>query len=361
VSLSPSRRFVLGIEGHELTASERRLFEKAPPHGVVLFGNNLESAPQAVALIEQIRKLASPAPLLFVDQEGGTVDRLGPILGVNFPSASVLAAKGADRVHENAFLMGRAARLLGFDVDFAPVVDLCQPKTGAVILGGRTFGFHSEDVVVAGMMFLHGLARAGVASCLKHFPGLGRGGVDSHDSMPVIDAHDVDLMVTDVAPFTRLAHMADGVLVSHAAYPGFTVEPVPASLSPRIHEILRDTAGFSGVVYSDDLTMGALEGSIPSRAARAVQAGCDVVCIRRDEDAYEEAIARVGEIDRDEPPLEARLSALRRKCEEAPRPAFDLSAWERLSEEAARFIEMLDRPRDKRPEVEDFGDLDFLS
>ena len=166
--------------------------------------------------------------------------------------------KGVDRIHECAYLMGRAARLLGFDVDFAPVLDLAQPGAGDVVLAGRTFGFHAEDVVLAGTVFLHGLARAGVASCLKHFPGLGRGPVDSHVALPVVDAHDVDLMVTDVAPFTKLARAADGVMVGHAAYPGFTGDETPASLSPRIHAILRERIGWDGVVYSDDLGMGAL-------------------------------------------------------------------------------------------------------
>jgi beta-N-acetylhexosaminidase len=220
-----SERFVFGLRGPALEADERAFFSAHPPLGFLLFRRNLQTPSQVVSLIHELRGLSSssfsssassssspssPTPLLFIDQEGGTVDRLGPLLGVPFSSAGECAAGGTDRVHENAYLMGRAARLLGFDVDFAPVLDLAQPGTGAVILAGRTFGFHSEDVVLSGMLFLHGLARAGVVSCLKHFPGLGRGAVDSHLSLPVVDAHDVDLMVTDVAPFTRLSRLAEG-------------------------------------------------------------------------------------------------------------------------------------------------------
>jgi beta-N-acetylhexosaminidase len=343
-------RFVFGISGTALTAAERSFLSKQNPFGVVLLSRNLESGPQAARLIADIRSVESPPPLLFVDQEGGTVDRIGPILGQRFPSASRCAEKGTDRVHECAYLMGRAARLLGFDVDFAPVLDLAQPGTGAVVLEGRTFGFHSEDVVLSGMVFLHGLARAGIASCVKHFPGLGRGAVDSHRSLPVVDAHDVDLMVTDVAPFTKLAGRADGVMVGHAAYPGLTGDRTPASLSPGIYGMLRGAVGFGGLVYSDDLEMGALEGPIPDRAARAVTAGCDVLVVSKTFEAYEEAIARVSPIDDGDPVRAKRLETLRRRCLEAPRPSFSLGAWQNLAGEVERFLELLEKPREKREE-----------
>ncbi len=339
-----SRRFVWGLEGPGLTAAERLLFSKNPPCGFLLFSKNLESPAQAAALVEELRSLSRPRPLVFVDQEGGTVDRLGPLLGIGFPAAATLAGKGADRIHQSAFLMGRAARLLGFDVDFAPVVDLGQPGTGAVVLAGRTFGFHTEDVVAAAMVFLHGLARAAVASCLKHFPGLGRSAVDSHHFLPVVADDEVDLMVTDVAAFKRLARLADGVMVGHAAYPGFTRDREPASLSPAIYRMLRGPVGFGGIAYSDDLTMGALSGSIPERAARAAAAGCDVLVVSKGFEACEEAIARVAAADDADAGRAGRLDALRRRCEDAPRPTFTQAAWEELRREVERFIQLLERP-----------------
>ncbi len=257
-------------------------------------------------------------------------------------------------MHENAYLMGRAARLLGFDVDFAPCLDLGQPGAGAVVLEGRCFGFHAEDVVIGGMVFLHGLARAGLATCLKHFPGLGRGAVDSHAKLPVVDAHDVDLMVTDVAPFARLARGADGVLVGHAAYPGFEDGAIlPASLSPRIHGILRGPVRFDGVVYSDDLEMDALEGPLPDRAERAAAAGCDVVILSKTFEAYEEAVARVAALGEDRERA-GRIASLRRRVAGAPRPRFTEDAWQRLAEEAQAFGELMAKPREKRKD-EDFG------
>ena len=343
-----SRRFVFGLDGPELSPCERALFSANPPLGFLLFRRNLSSPSQVVSLIGDLRALASPAPLLFVDQEGGTVDRIGPLLGLKFPSAALLAAAGTDRVHEGAFLMGRAARLLGFDVDFAPVLDLAQPGTGAVVLEGRCFGFHPEDVTLAGLVFLHGLARAGVGSCVKHFPGLGRGPVDSHLSLPVIDAHDVDLMVTDVHPFAKLARSADGVMVGHAAYPGVTGAAAPASLSPLLYELLRKRLGFGGVVYTDDLTMGALGGSLAERAAAAAAAGADVLVAAKGIDEFEECLARVAETPGEPEAAARRIENLRGRCLSSPRPAFMPEAWEGLTEEARAFLESLERPREKR-------------
>ena len=159
--MASAERFVFGLRGPALDADERAFFAAHPPLGFLLFRRNLQTPSQVAALIEALRGLSSPEPLAFVDQEGGTVDRLGPLLGVPFASAAACSEAGTDRIHENAYLMGRVARLLGFDVDFAPCLDLGQPGAGAVVLEGRCFGFHAEDVVIGGMVFLHGLARAG--------------------------------------------------------------------------------------------------------------------------------------------------------------------------------------------------------
>jgi len=343
-------RFVYGLEGPELTVRERELFAAWPPLGFILFRRNLSSATQAAALIDALRHLSSPTPLLFVDQEGGTVDRIGPLLGLRFPSAALLATKGTDRVHEGAFLMGRAARLLGFDVDFAPVVDLAQPGTGAVVLEGRCFGFHAEDVTLSGTVFLHGLARAGVATCLKHFPGLGRGPVDSHVSLPVVDAHAVDLMVTDVHPFTKLVRSTDGVMVGHAAYPGFTGEATPASLTPFFYTLLRERLAFRGAAYTDDLTMGALGGTLPDRCAKAAAAGADVLVVAKGIDEYEECVARVSEASGAPAVVLARLDALRERCASAPRPMFMPAVWTSLADDVKAFLDLLEKPREKRDE-----------
>ncbi len=345
-----SQRFVLGLEGPELDSRERDFFSANPPLGFLLFRRNLSSASQAVSLIAELHALASPPPLLFVDQEGGTVDRIGPLLDVSFPSAAHVSSRGTAWVHECAYLMGRAARLLGFDVDFAPVLDLAQPGTGAVVLEGRCFGFHPEDVILSGMVFLHGLARAGVATCVKHFPGLGRGPVDSHVSLPVVEANDVDLMVTDLHPFSRLSRRADGIMVAHAAYPGITGDSVPASLSPIIYDLLRKRLDFKAVAYTDDLTMGALGGTLADRSAAAATAGTDVLVIGKGIDQYEECVARVAEASGLPAAVSRRIDALRSRCRDAPRPPFTPEAWRALAAEVTDFQESLERVKERKTE-----------
>jgi beta-N-acetylhexosaminidase len=342
-------RFVVGLEGASLTAREEKAFATTLPFGFLLLPRNLVTPGQTIDLISRLKTLGEPAPLVFVDQEGGRVDRLGPLLGQGFPSAEAAAQAGSDRVHEAAFLMGSACRLLGFDADFAPCVDLGQPEAGAVILEGRTFGFHAEDVVVAGMVFLHGLARAGIASCLKHFPGLGRGKADSHESLTVIDAHDVDLIVTDLVPFTRLARVADSVMVSHAAYPELTGSESSASLSPGVFTLLRKQTGFDRLAFSDDLNMGALSGPVAERAMNSAAAGCDVLVVSRPGAEWEEMVARVGEVSAtSDPDREKRVRDFRDRCLSSPRRAFSEDSWERLRSEVFRFTEALKAPRVRR-------------
>jgi beta-N-acetylhexosaminidase len=344
-------RFVVGLEGPSLSAAERAAHSRDLPFGFLLLPRNFHSPVQAAELTAELRALGTPEPLLFVDQEGGAVDRLGPLLGQPFASAADVAAAGSDRVHENAFLMGRACRLLGFDADFAPCVDLGLRIPGEVVLAGRTFGFHAEEVVVAGIVFLHGLARAGIGSCVKHFPGLGRALADTHDELPVVDADEVDLMVTDVAPFARLASIADGVMVAHAAYPGLSGQVVPASLSPQIYALLRGPVGFGQAVFSDDLNMAALPGPLSERAARAAAAGCDVLVVSNPGDAWEESIRRVAQTEVQDQVArgrEQRLRTFRDRCSAAPRPAFTSVAWDDLSAAVAAFDELLARPREIR-------------
>ncbi|HEX7615764.1 MAG TPA: glycoside hydrolase family 3 N-terminal domain-containing protein [Thermoanaerobaculia bacterium] len=353
MAVASGSRFVVGLAGPSLSDTERALLLALRPLGIFLSKQNLQTPSQSAFLLEALRELYVPAPLLFISQEGGSEDPLGPLLGTRSASPAACAAAGTDRVHESAYLMGQAGRLLGFDVDLAPVLDLGQPGTGAVVLEGRCFGFHTEDVVLSGMMFLHGLARAGLAAGVKHFPGLGRAAADTRVSRPVIDAHDVDLMVTDVAPFSKLARGAECVVVGHGAYPGFTGDDTPASLSPKILGVLRGPARFEGVSLADDLVKGALDGALPERAERAARAGCDALLVSGRSDSWEECADRVASLG-DDAERDARFAALRRRVADAPRPKFTEEAWGKLAAEAAAFGELMSKPREKRKD-EDFA------
>ena len=296
-----SRLFAAGVSGPRLTDSERRLLSQSPPLGAILFRRNIESAEQLQALIAELR--ACGVALLFVDEEGGPVDRLRDLLA---PLPSFRRAAAAGRAREAGALAGESLRTLGFDVDLAPVVDRAVPNAGAAVLGERAASGEPGEVIRAADAFLGGLHAAGVGGCLKHFPGLGRARLDTHESLPTIppDPHQDAL---DLAPFDSLMEKARAVMVSHAAGP----DGVPASLSyARATSQLRDVLDFDGAAFSDDLEMGALSafGALPERAAAAARAGCDLLLVCGGLDSY---AACLEAVERDVPAAR-RAEALER-------------------------------------------------
>lgn len=278
-----ARRFVLGVEGEFLADAEREIVAEFPPAGFILFRRNLVSASQTKRLVRELRAAVRRPVFVAVDQEGGRVDRLAAFRKPS-PSAEAVAARGERSCEAAGRSTGKALSSLGFDVDFAPVVDL-RPEGGEGIgFGGRTFGDEPDAVTRLAGAFLRGLGEAGVAGCLKHFPGLGRGTVDSHLSLPSVDASRRELLGRDVVPFARLAAAAPGMMVSHGLYRA--LDPVrPASLSPRIiRTLLLGRLGFPGAVFSDDLEMGALGGvgDLAERSRLAFLAGSTFLLICRE-------------------------------------------------------------------------------
>ena len=281
-----SRLFGVGIAGPELTAEEREILASHPPYGVILFRRNIESVEQLRRLIAAVRDLG--ARYLFLDQEGGPVDRLRDLLAPA-PSFQKAAQKGmARRAGE---LAGRALATLGFDVDLAPVVDRGMAGAGALVLGQRCASEDSGEVFRAGEEFLDGLHSQGIGGCLKHFPGLGRARLDTHKALPALE-RDPHQEALDLAPFDGLMARAMAIMVSHAAGP----DGLPASLSREIATgLLRVRVGFSGAAFSDDLEMGALDafGLLPERCARAADAGCDLLFVCRQIEKYPACVEAV--------------------------------------------------------------------
>jgi beta-N-acetylhexosaminidase len=181
--------------------------------------------------------------------------------------------------------MGSALRALDLDVDLAPVVDLDRGAQSNA-LDGRYFGASAREVTLRARAFLDGLHRAGVAGCLKHFPGLGGATRDTHHEMASVACDAIELEA-DLEPFRRLGSRADAVLIGHALYPAIDDTGLPATLSARLAtRLLRRGVGFRGLAICDDLEMRALDawGELPRRSARALAAGCDwlPVCSRID-------------------------------------------------------------------------------
>jgi beta-N-acetylhexosaminidase len=278
--------FAVGIEGPELAAGEREILRSLPPWGVILFRRNIDSAAQVERLGASLRECG--VRRLLVDQEGGPVDRLRDLLG---PAPSLRKACRDATARRAGAAAGAALARLGFDVDLAPVVDRALEGAGAAILGERCASEDAATVASAAGEFLDGLHSRGIGGCLKHFPGLGRADLDTHQSLPVLPV-DPQTEALDLEPFQALMGRAGAVMVSHAA----GEDGVPASLSREVAtRLLRGRLRFSGAAFSDDLEMGALSsfGSLAERCVAAARAGCDLLFLCRRIEQYPGAVEAV--------------------------------------------------------------------
>jgi len=312
-----SRLFGVGVSGPELTKGEREILAAHPPFGVILFRRNIEAPDQLARLIAELRGLGTR--FLFLDQEGGPVDRLRDLLA---PAPSLRRAARLGIARRAGELAGACLASLGFDVDLAPVVDRAVSGAGETVLGERSASEDPGEIVRAASDFLAGLHSRGVGGCLKHFPGIGRARLDTHQALPILEANRHEEAL-DLVPFDALMGMAAAVMISHAA----GEDGLPASLAEEWATIrLRDILSFEGAAFSDDLEMGALDafGDLPERCVRASTAGCDLLFVcKRIEDyprCVEAVEARVPEERRNEAAsrLEDYASHLARLRKAAP-------------------------------------------
>lgn len=273
---------IFGIAGFELTADERAFFREADPAGYILFARNVADRVQLRRLTDDLRSLHGRERLFIsVDQEGGRVARLRPPHWSAFPAGEVFdrlyqmaPASAIEAARANAHAMALELAEMGITVDFHPPLDVRQPGAHDVI-GDRALGSEPMQVAALGRAILDGLARGGVAGCIKHMPGHGRGTADSHKQLPVVTASD-DELERDLAPFRALRDTPIG-MTGHLLFTAWDSEN-PATLSPIvIEEIIRGRIGFDGLLLTDDIDMEALDGSVPERARRAIAAGCDLV------------------------------------------------------------------------------------
>jgi len=272
-----------GLEGTQVSQSERAFFKEANPAGFILFARNCISPQQVKTLCEDLRELCTvePAPIL-IDQEGGRVARLRPPQWLDHPPANVLGAlyeKDPDAAltaaHVQAALIGAELASLGITVDCLPVLDVAFPETHDVI-GDRAYSSDPHSVAALGKAAMEGLISSGIVPVVKHIPGHGRATADSHLDLPVVNAPQSALSAADFIPF-RAAASAPMAMTAHILYTALDAERC-ATLSPTIIEdIIRRAIGFDGLLMSDDLSMRALGGSFSERASSVLKAGCDVV------------------------------------------------------------------------------------
>ncbi|MGI8655113.1 MAG: glycoside hydrolase family 3 N-terminal domain-containing protein [Pyrinomonadaceae bacterium] len=290
----------IGLPGTELDAETRGLIEHIKPGGVIIFGRNVASSQQLRKLLDDIRAIPGVEPLFGIDQEGGLVDRLRKIC-TPMPSARTIRQHG-DLAGARTLgrVTGEALRMLGFSMNFAPVMSIMTDERDLLSNGlySRSFGRSPGEVLGYSTVYLRGLQNTGCLGCLKHFPGIGSGEVDSHEEMPVVHLSHDDLIAKDLAPYIELFQRADdrvqAVMISHGGFPEIDLESgvaggliEPASLNYGIVTgLLREELGFKHLVVTDDLEMGAISRhcEIEDAARRAFLAGNDMllICSRPD-------------------------------------------------------------------------------
>jgi len=276
------KAFICGSSGPELTDQERLFLRETRPCGLILFARNCVDPGQLRRLVEDFRSAVGESSLMvLIDQEGGRVRRLKPPHWRKLPPARAfgeLHARAPSEALEAAYLVARltAQELagLGINVNCAPVLDIPTPGAHEII-GDRAYGSEPRIVADLGRAVARGYLDGGVLPVMKHIPGHGRAGVDSHKSLPVIDANRQELARLDFKPFAELRDLPLA-MTAHVLIPDIDAER-PASLSPAIiGEVIRDQIGFDGLLMCDDLSMGALEGPVEQSAMEAISAGVDV-------------------------------------------------------------------------------------
>jgi beta-N-acetylhexosaminidase len=287
---------IVGFDGTEMTPRLTSLLTRLQPAGVILFARNIKTPGQTWRLLRDCQKCVTTPLFTCVDLEGGRVDRFRDALVPTPAAADVFATGNRKLFRKHGQIIGENCRALGFNVDFAPVLDLAF-EASRKVMSSRAVSSDPHDVVSYARGFLTGLRAAGVLGCGKHFPGLGEGTLDSHHELPVIDKPLKKLWAEDLLPYRSLRTQMPLVMISHAAYPQVTKNKTPASLSKVwITDILRKRIAYRNLIVSDDLEMGGVLSAAPIGQATVefIRAGGDLclICHREDyiAEAYDELV-----------------------------------------------------------------------
>lgn len=297
---------MLDIDGTWLTAEDRHILRQPEVGGVILFGRNIEHPRQVRELCAAIRALR-PDLLLAVDQEGGRVQRLRQGF-VRLPAMRAVADNAnAETLAEHCgWVMASEVLAAGLDLSFAPVLDLDHQRSAVV--GSRAFDGDAQRTTVLAGAFIRGMNAAGMAATGKHFPGHGWAEADSHVAIPVDERSLEQIRIDDLLPFARLSQQLAAVMPAHVIYP--QVDAMPAGFSRRwLQEILRGELQFTGVIFSDDLSMAGAHvvGDAACRIEAALAAGCNMGLVCNDRAAAELALGALQRLHVVTPPGLARM------------------------------------------------------
>jgi beta-N-acetylhexosaminidase len=278
----PARAFITGLAGLTISANERAFLREAQPWGLIIFKRNVSTPQQVTGLASSFRDILGWQAPILVDQEGGRVQRLGPPHWPTYPPGARYGelydrepATGIAAARLAGHLIASDLASLGIDVDCLPLADVPVPGSD-VVIGDRAYGSEPGKVAAIAAAFAQGLQAGGVMPVLKHLPGHGRAKADSHHSLPVVDTDRATLEATDFAAFRPLAGLPIG-MTAHVVFSA--IDPIaPATTSvTMVREVIRGFIGFQGLLMSDDLSMGALSGTLAERGRAALAAGCDLV------------------------------------------------------------------------------------
>jgi len=268
---------ILDAEGLKLTSEERKFFAKADPFGFILFARNIDTPEQVRALCADMRDAAGRNALITIDQEGGRVQRLRAPYWREWPSPMHhvrAAGENAECVVRLRYrIIAQELFDLGIDSNCAPLADVACDGTHG-FLRDRCF---SDDPRVVGCLAraaADGMIAGGVLPVVKHLPGHGRSVTDSHVELPVVRDDAATLRGSDFEPFRRLNDLPLG-MTAHVVYEA--LDPRPATLSPKVMQLIRDTIGFDGLIMTDDISMRALSGSLTEITQKALNADCDLI------------------------------------------------------------------------------------
>ena len=277
-----SRAFITGLAGLTITASERAFLREARPWGLIVFKRNISTPEQLSALTRDFRDTVGWEAPVLVDQEGGRVARLGPPHWPVYPPGARYSqiydrdpTSGLAAARLAGHLIASDLQAVGIDTDCLPIADI--PVDGHdPIIGDRAYGTEPAKVAAIAGAVAAGLLAGGVLPVLKHLPGHGRATADSHLKLPVVTTPRPELEKTDFAAFQPLRNLPLG-MTAHVVFSAID-KAQPATTSVTIvSEVIRGFIGFMGLLMSDDVSMGALSGTIAERSHAALAAGCDVV------------------------------------------------------------------------------------
>ena len=321
---------IIGFDGTEMSPPLSSLLTRIQPAGVILFARNIIAAEQTYKLLKDCQSCVSARLFTCVDMEGGPVDRFRNLIGPSPSAADVFAGNDRKLFRKHGNIIGKSCRALGFNVDFAPVVDLAL-EASRNVMRSRAVSADPKQAIVYAREFLAGLRSAGVIGAAKHFPGLGEANLDTHHELPSVNKSFNNLWAEDLVPYRVMRRELQMVLVGHANYPTVTHDGTPASLSKKwVSQVLRQKIGYRGLVVSDDLEMGGVlkAGPIEQAAVQHIRAGGDLCLICHEEGGILRSFeALIHEAERDRKfarrvkESTARVLALKKKSRELRRAA----------------------------------------